>query len=104
MRRVTKTGTVTRLSLLNDFEVCAKTGIAQVCAMSMERSQRKYLEHAWFVSFFSYKSEKPMVLVIMLEHEEDSKFAVTMAGKFLRAYRHLREINAALKVSENGEK
>lgn len=97
MRKVAQVGgTARRLGYVQGFDCYAKTGTAQNCSLAMAagKTERKYLEHAWLASYFRYKEGKPMVLVIMLEHSESSTVAVDLAGKFLRAYRHVQELAA----------
>ncbi|MBM3886397.1 hypothetical protein FJ364_00565 [Candidatus Dependentiae bacterium] len=93
MKRAVIMGTGQRLDHLNGFEVFAKTGTAQTCSLSLEKTERKRFEHAWLASYFKYKNGKPMVLVIMLEHAGSSTVALDLANKFLKAYRHVQELS-----------
>lgn len=93
MKKGVQTGTARRLGYLQDFDCYAKTGTAQTVSLSIEKTERKYFEHAWLASFFKYKDDAPMVLIVLLEHSETSAVAVELGAKFLRAYRHIREFD-----------
>lgn len=100
MKKVAQVGgTARRLGYLNGFDCYAKTGTAQTCSLSIEKTERKFREHAWLASFFKYKEGKPMVLVIILEHAESSTVAVDLGGRFLRAYRSLQELPTAARAA-----
>lgn len=101
MKKVVEVGGTARyLGCLKGFDCYAKTGTAQNCSLALSegKTERKYMEHGWVVSFFRYKNGTPMVLVIMLEHVETSSVAVALAGKFFRAYRHVQELAAKEEV------
>jgi penicillin-binding protein 2 len=95
MKRAVIMGTGQRLDHLTDFEVFAKTGTAQTVSLSVEQTDRKFLEHGWLACYFRYKGGKPQVLVVMLEHVGSSTYALDLASKFLKSYRHVQELAAA---------
>ncbi len=92
MKKAVISGSSRRLDHLNGFEIYAKTGTAQTCSLSLEKTDRKHLEHGWLASYFKYKNGPPQVLVIMLEHVESSTVALDLANKFLKTYRHVQEL------------
>jgi len=91
MREATQSGSAQRLKFLRDFDIGSKTGTAQTCSLSTQQLYKHQLEHAWFCSFFSYKGQRPLVLVIIAENTGHSRVAVEMAYRFLRGYRDLQE-------------
>ncbi len=91
MQGVVKFGSAKTLSKLDDFDVRAKTGTAQTISLAKEKMSKKELEHAWLASYFSYKGEKPLTLVVLVEHVGTSAPARKIAYKFLRFYQRLRE-------------
>lgn len=91
MRSAVQEGTVKILSYVNGFEVYAKTGTAQTCDLSRERTSKAQLEHAWVAGFFKYANEKPLVITVFIENVGSSGPALMMTNKFLRAYKALKE-------------
>ncbi|MFA6491637.1 MAG: penicillin-binding transpeptidase domain-containing protein [Candidatus Babeliales bacterium] len=91
MKEVVHGGTGRRLGYINSFEVFAKTGTAQTCSLDREKAHKYLLEHGWLVGYFSYKGQKPLVMLVLLENIGSSHFAVHLAEKFLRGYRTLMQ-------------
>jgi penicillin-binding protein 2 len=86
MREVVLSGSASNLSTIPDFEVCAKTGTAQTSSLQKERLSKRQLEHAWLASYFSYKGQKPLVMVVLVENAGSSTPARKIAAKFLTVY------------------
>jgi penicillin-binding protein 2 len=93
MKEVVANGTCRKLSFIRSFDVFAKTGTAQTCSLSQEKLHKYQFEHAWLCGYFSYKGQKPLVMVALLENAGSSHFAVDLAAKFLVGYRELMESN-----------
>jgi len=96
MRSVITTGTGKRISNLKHLKIYAKTGTAQTVALKdgdkdQEIQERLHKEHAWFVSYFSYKDEEPLVMIILIEHAGSSKYATGIAKQFLLKYLKLKK-------------
>lgn len=96
MKSVITTGTGRRISNLKHITIYAKTGTAQTVAFKDEHEKSENLEkmrkeHAWFVSYFSYKDEEPLVMVILVEHAGSSKYATKIAKQFLVQYSKLKK-------------
>ena len=87
MKSVVRVGTGREVSDIEDIKVFAKTGTAQVVELSYKKDENKPLAHAWFVAYFSYKDNKPLTLVILLEHTGNSRPARIFAKKYLMRYR-----------------
>ncbi|NBX78522.1 penicillin-binding protein 2 [bacterium] len=106
MRMVITTGTGQRIKNLKDIQIFAKTGTAQVVGMKNpdgddEEQEYARRHHAWFVSYFSYKHEDPLVLVLMIEHVGSSIYATTVAKNFLKAYVQSRKQAYAAKAADS---
>jgi len=101
MKEAVNSGTVMLLSFIRGFEVCAKTGTAQTCSLSLdkEKLQRKHLEHAWLSGWFSYKGSKPLAIMIVVENVGSSSIALRFADRFLRGYRALQEADKQVLAS-----
>ena len=91
MHSAVQEGTVRLLSFINGFEVYAKTGTAQTCALNSEKKNKSQLEHAWVAGFFKYRHEKPLALAILIENVGSSGPAIMMASRFLKAYKAFKE-------------
>ena len=90
MKMVTEEGTG-HLLKLNNVEIYAKTGTAQVSSLRQRRlyNDKKYLEHAWLLAHIKYKKHEPFVLVILLENAGSAKLATLTAVHFVQNYCHL---------------
>ena len=91
MKKVVKSGTGKRVSTINDMKVYAKTGTAQTSALEKRKLGKEYQEHAWFVSYFSYKNNKPLTMVILIEHAGNTRPAVSCARAILLKYKKIME-------------
>lgn len=89
MRCVVTRGTGKRISTIKDIEIYAKTSTAQIADLSKRKLSSAFLEHAWFVAYFQYKSFKPLVFLILVENAGTSQVATTIAKQFLIAYKDL---------------
>ncbi len=99
MRAVVEGGTGANIgNISEDIEIHAKTGTAQTASLTTAKSGNpQHLEHAWFVAYFRYKNNDPLVMVIMLEHAGKAKFATAVAKKILMNY------HAMMKQKEIGK-
>lgn len=78
--------------LTKNFDIRAKTGTAQQVSLKKESEMdERFLEHGWFASYFSYKKEKPLVLIVLVERAGTSRPALLVASKFLEKYARMRE-------------
>lgn len=88
MRATVEEGTGKRLRDIEDLIIYAKTGTAQISSLKKRMlNNNEFLEHAWFLGAFSYKNEKPLVLVVLVEHAGGSRAPTSIARKFLIKYR-----------------
>ena len=86
MYAVAKEGTARSFGKLKDFVVFAKTGTAQTARLDKKKQMKSDFEHAWFSCCFSYKQQRPMVLVVLVEHAGTSRPAMDIAREFLRSF------------------
>lgn len=87
MKESVGSGTSWRLRYLKNFTIYAKTGTAQISSIRQASVRDKRCwEHGWVASFFSYKNEQPLVLVVLVEHAGGSGPALRIAQRFLVAY------------------
>ncbi|KKP24852.1 MAG: Penicillin-binding protein 2 [candidate division TM6 bacterium GW2011_GWF2_28_16] len=91
LKGVVLIGSAERLGRIKDFDIYAKTGTAQTSSLTIEKKDRKYLEHAWLTVYFRYKNEDPLAMVVLVEHVGSSGYASQMAAKFLRKYKKFKE-------------
>jgi len=88
MKEVVLCGTGRYLRKFSDYNISAKTGTAQTISLKKQKKESKQqLEHAWFGSFFSYKNNKPLTMVVLVENVGSSRPALQIAEKFFRIYR-----------------
>ncbi|MGE0010471.1 MAG: penicillin-binding transpeptidase domain-containing protein [Candidatus Babeliales bacterium] len=88
MREVVKEGKAKTLNTIDDLTVYAKTGTAQTCALDTGLEGKQYCAHAWLGGYFTYKNEKPLTIVIMIESAGSSSAATRVAKQFLVKYRN----------------
>jgi len=93
MQEVVIHGTGRRIGKLRGFDIFAKTSTAQVGALAKEGLGDQYLPHAWFASYFKFQDQKPLVLVVLVEHGGSSRVPTQLARNFLLAYRGYIEHN-----------
>lgn len=86
MKHVVTVGTGRRASMVN-IEMYAKTSTAQMSALEKREMSDEYLEHGWFASFFSYKNQPPLTMIILVEHAGSSQVALAVAKNFLIEYK-----------------
>lgn len=91
MRGVVKIGSAKILNKIKDFEIFAKTGTAQTSSLRREKISKQHLEHAWLASYFAYKDQPPLAMVVLVEHVGSSAPARKIAGKFLTMYKKTLE-------------
>jgi penicillin-binding protein 2 len=91
MRSVITIGSGIQVSHIKDITIYGKTGTAQISSLALRDKSDEYLEHGWFVAYFRYKNEEPLVLVVLAEKVATSSVAVTIAKNFILAYRDLQD-------------
>lgn len=87
MRSVITIGSGMQVSHIKDITIYGKTGTAQISSLALRDKDDAYLEHGWFVAYFRYKNEEPLVLVVMAEKVASSSVAVGIAKEFILGYR-----------------
>ncbi len=93
MRFVVTSGTGQKVNTVKDIEIYAKTSTAQMSDFEKRELGTEFMEHAWFVAYFSYKHYKPLVLVILIEHAGSSQVASGVAKQFLIEYKEAVKTN-----------
>lgn len=91
MKEAVNMGTGHIFSFISGFDVYAKTGTAQTCALDKEKRYKHQYEHAWVTGYFTYRGSKPLALVVLLENEGSSTIALQFVNKFLRKYREIKD-------------
>ena len=89
MTKAVSKGTAKLLRRLVDFEIHAKTGTAQTTSLKNEIVKKSQLEHAWFASYFKYKDQEPLTLIVLVENAGSSRPAQKIALNFLKNYQKL---------------
>ena len=92
MKDVVYHGSARILGKIKDFEIHAKTGTAQTIGLEKEKVSKEQLEHAWLASFFYYKKQKPLVMIVLVENAGTAEPAKNIAAKFLKAYSKLQQM------------
>lgn len=87
MKQTVKHGTGKSLQQLADIKVFAKTSTAQTSNLNKRKLGTDYLEHGWFVGSFSYKNNKPLTIVILVENAGSAQVATRAAKDFLLKYK-----------------
>ena len=87
MQKVVNQGTGQRVKQVKDIKIYAKTSTAQTSSMDKHDLGNQYLEHGWFVCYFYYKDQKPLTVVILVEHSSTSRVASEIAKNFLKEYK-----------------
>jgi len=92
MNLVVQRGSGRLLSKTPEFQIYAKTGTAQTVGL-IKGKKRQYheQEHAWLAAYFSYRNEKPLVIVVLIEHAGSARSAVYYTRRFLERYGLLRQ-------------
>lgn len=86
MHLVIKEGTGRRLQKIKDLEVYAKTSTAQISSLEKSAYDTSFKEHGWFVVYFKYKSEDPLVLAVLVEKAGNSTVPTEIAKNFIINY------------------
>jgi len=89
MKKVVTQGTGRRINRVKDIEVYAKTSTAQTSALHKRHQGRIYQEHGWFVAQFRYKKNRPLIIVVLIEHTGSSQLPTIVARRFLIRYKKL---------------
>lgn len=89
MQKVVHQGTGKSARQIKDIKIYAKTSTAQTSGLDKHDLGLKYLEHGWFVCYFSYKDQKPLTVVILIEHSSTSRTATEVAKNFLSHYKKM---------------
>ncbi len=92
MYRVVNQGTGQRVKQIKDIKIYAKTSTAQTSSLDKHDLGREFLEHGWFVGYFSYKDHKPLTIVILVEHAATSRVPTNVAASFLREYKKMVDV------------
>ena len=96
MQKVVHQGTGQKVKTIKDIKIYAKTSTAQTSSLEKRDWGTEYMEHGWFVAYFSYKDYKPLTLVILVEHASTSRVPAGIAADFLREYKKLMDGNRLL--------
>ena len=75
-------GTAQSLSNLSNFEIYGKTGTAQTSSLALQEKTNKYLEHAWFVSYFSIKIPTLLPWLCLLNRQDLLLLQLKLHGNF----------------------
>ena len=89
MQKVVNQGTGRRVRQVKDIKIYAKTSTAQTSSLDKQGLGDQYLEHGWFVCYFSYKDEKPLTVIILVEHAGTSRVSSEIAKNFLGEYKKM---------------
>lgn len=91
MRLGVKIGSSRLLSSLKNWEIYAKTGTVQVCALSKKDSlvennvhnMKLFNHHGVFACWAKYKNYDPLIIVFVIENNNSSKYTVEVVKNFL---------------------
>ena len=86
-----------------DTIIYAKTSTAQTSTLSKRELAKKYMEHGWVVVHITYKKNKPLVLVILVENIGSSRVATKIARDFIVSYKQLIDGAPTTATAENRE-
>src|ERR1700733_2632776 len=78
-------------SVVKDIKIYAKTSTAQMSSLDKRDMGEEYLEHGWFVCYFSYKDLRPLTLVILVEHAGTSRIPAEIARNFFKDYKKMAD-------------
>jgi penicillin-binding protein 2 len=87
MKSVITEGTAQSINKLKNIKIYGKTSTAEICKIHKKFDGEQHREHGWFAAYFSDKNSKPLVLVVLLENAGTSRFATSIAKRFLMQYR-----------------
>ena len=88
MKETVEYGTGQRLRNIENMEIYAKTGTAQISSLRNRYLNDQLREHAWLVANIQYKNTKPLTMVILVEHGGGSRAPALVAKKFLKNYQN----------------
>lgn len=91
MRSVVTEGTGRRVNRIKDIEVYAKTSTAQISTIDKRDLGQQYFEHGWVVVHFTIKHQRPLILVVLVEHAGTSRIPVIIAKNLLLDCRNFYE-------------
>ena len=90
MKAAVSYGTAKTLNTIEDIKIYAKTGTAQqISTAAQRRLGDQFKEHIWFIAYFRYKQEKPLVLTLLVERAGNYRIATALAKRFFMRYRTL---------------
>ncbi len=89
MHLVIQKGTGKQLQQIKDLEIYAKTSTAQTSSLEKSLADNQFKEHGWFVTYFRYKEDSPIVLAILVEKAGNSKVPTIIAKNFIIGYKKL---------------
>ena len=89
MQKVVNQGTGQRVKRIKDIKIYAKTSTAQTSSLDKEEMGTEFLAHGWFVSYMVYNDERPLTLVILVEHANSSRVSAGLAAQFLGEYKKM---------------
>ncbi len=84
-------GTGRRIGYMPGFEIYLKTSTAQVSTLQKRDLGNEFLEHAWVATYFTYKDNPGLVLVMFMENVGASRVAVGHVRNFLLEYQKLMD-------------
>jgi penicillin-binding protein 2 len=88
MKETVESGTGQRLRDIEDIEIYAKTGTAQISSIGNRYLNSQLREHAWLVAYIRHKdADEPLTLAILVEHGGGSRAPALIAQQFLNKYR-----------------
>lgn len=89
MQKVVNQGTGQRVKRIKDIKIYAKTSTAQTSSLDKEEMGTEFLAHGWFVSYMVYNDERPLTMVILVEHANSSRVSAGLAAQFLGEYKKM---------------
>ena len=87
MELAVKHGTGHLLKSVPDLEIYAKTSTAQTSSLSKRLHGPKFFAHGWFVAYFRYQENRPMVCLTLVENTGSARNAAEIAKNFLIGYK-----------------
>lgn len=94
MKSVVTEGTGRLINRIKDIEIYAKTSTAQISTIDKRGLGQQYFEHGWVAIHFNIKGQKPLILVVLVEHAGTSRVPVMIAKNILLDYKKYYERRA----------
>ncbi len=94
MKSVVTEGTGRLINRMKDIEIYAKTSTAQISTIDKRGLGQQYFEHGWVAIHFTIKGQKPLILVLLVEHAGTSRVPVMIAKNILLDYKKYYERRA----------